>query len=198
MGSQVVQFRSPHNKTNTDMEQKKTIEEKVAETILQKADEIKVGEKVYKVAPPTTATLILASEAVSRLPKDVLDPNKVVEESLSVAKDCKALGEIAAIMILGARHLTETRKVREKREKRYLFGLIKKSGWVEVEKTIDRKAELAQELLDTYSPKDMNILVGALLQKMELGDFFGLTTFLIEINLLRPTKVETGATASGV
>lgn len=197
MGSQVVQFRSPHNKTNTDMEQKKTIEEKVAETILQKADEIKVGEKVYKVAPPTTATLILASEAVSRLPKDVLDPNKVVEESLSVAKDCKALGEIAAIMILGARHLTETRKVREKREKRYLFGLIKKSGWVEVEKTIDRKAELAQELLDTYSPKDMNILVGALLQKMELGDFFGLTTFLIEINLMRPTKVESKATVSG-
>ena len=179
------------------MDKKKTIEEKVAETILQKADEIKVGGKVYTVAPPTTATLILASEAVSRLPKSVLDPNKVVEESLSVAKDCKALGEITAIMILGARHLTETKKVREKREKRYLFGLVKRQKWVEVEKTVDRKAELAQELLDTYSPKALNMLVGTLLHKMELGDFFGLTTFLIEINLLRPTKVESKATVSG-
>ena len=175
----------------------KTLEEKVAETILQKSDEITIGEKTYRIAPPTTATLILASEAVSRLPKTVLDPQKVVEESLSVAKDCRALGEVAAIMILGARHLTETKKVREKREKRCLLGLFKRNEWVEVEKTIDRKAELAQELLNTYSPKALNMIVGALLHKMELGDFFGLTTFLIEINLLRPTKVETGATASG-
>ena len=36
----------------------------------------------------------------------------------------------------------------------------------------------------------LNNLVVMLLQKMELGDFFGLTTFLTEINLLRPTKVE--------
>lgn len=175
----------------------KTLEEKVAETILQKSDEITIGEKTYKVAPPTTATLILASEAVSRLPKTVLDPQKVVEESLSVAKDCKALGDIAAIMILGARNLTETRKVRERREKRCLWGFFKRHEWVEVEKTIDRKAELAQELLNTYSPKALNMIVGALLHKMELGDFFGLTTFLTEINLLRPTKVGTGATASG-
>ena len=175
----------------------KTLEEKVAETILQKSDEITIGEKTYKIAQPTTATLILASEAVSRLPKTALDPQKVVEESLSVAKDCKALGEIAAIMILGARNLTETRKVRERREKRCLWGLFRRYKWVEVEKTVDRKAELAQELLYTYSPKALNMIVGALLHKMELGDFFGLTTFLTEINLLRPTKVGTGATASG-
>lgn len=173
------------------------MEEKVAETILQKSSEITIGDKTYSVAPPTTATLILASEAVSRLPKVVLDPQKVVEESLSVAKDCRVLGDIAAIMILGARNLTEVKKVREKQEKRYLFGLIRRSKEVEVERVIDKKAELSQELLETYSPRALNMIVGALLHKMELGDFFAITTFLIEINLLRPTKVETEATASG-
>ena len=63
----------------------KTIEEKVAETILQKDIEVTVGGKKYKAAPASTATLILASEAVSRLPEINLDPEKVVEESLSVA-----------------------------------------------------------------------------------------------------------------
>lgn len=195
-GSKAVQVRTPYNYNLPEME-RKTIEEKVADTILQKAGEITIGERTYEIAPPTTATLILASEAVSRMPKTVLDPQKVVEESLSIAKDCKALGEVAAIMILGARNLTEVKKVREKREKRYLWGLFKRYKWVEEERIIDRKAELAQELLYTYSPKTLNMIVGALLHKMEIGDFFGLTTFLIEINLLRPTKVETGATASG-
>ena len=175
----------------------KTIEEKVADTILQKEIEVTVGNKKYKAAPASTATLILASEAVSRLPKTVLDPQKVVEESLSVAKDCRALGDVAAIMILGARNLTERKKVREKREKRYLWGLFRRHEWIEVEKTIDRKTELAKEILESYSPKELNLLVGGLLQSMELGDFFGLTTFLTEINLLRPTKVEIKATASG-
>lgn len=88
----------------------KTIEEKVAETILQKDIEVTVGGKKYKAAPASTATLILASEAVSRLPEINLDPEKVVEESLSVARECRPLGDIAAILILGAKNLTETVK----------------------------------------------------------------------------------------
>ena len=173
------------------------MEQRVAETILQKEEEITVCGRTYRVAPPSTATLILASEAVSRLPKTKLDPQRVVEESLSVAKDCRALGDVAAILILGARHLTETRTVREKRERRYLWGLIRLHKNVEVEKTTDRKAELSKEILECCSPKALNLLVGSLLQKMEIGDFFGLTTFLTEINMLRPTKVETPTTASG-
>ena len=179
------------------MAEKKTLEEKVADTILEKAEELSIGSKIYQVAPPSTATLILVSEAVSRLPRVVADPDNVVEESLSIAKDCRALGDIAAIMILGARHLTERVKVQQTREKRYLWGLIKRKTIEEVEEVRDLKAELAQELLETYSPKALNMLVGGLLNKMEIGDFFGLTTFLIEINLMHQTKVETEATASG-
>ncbi len=176
----------------------KTLEEKTAEAILQRNIEIKIGEKIYQVAPPSTATLILVSEAVSHLPHIVADPQKVVEESLSMAKDCKALGEITAILVLGARHLTETVKVKQKKQKRYLWGLIKRDVIEEVEQTIDCKKQLAKEILETYSPKALNMLIGNILQKMEIGDFFGLTTFLIEINLIRQTKVETEATASGL
>lgn len=173
------------------------MEQRVAETILQKEEEITVCGRTYRVAPPTTATLILASEAVSRLPKTKLDPQRVVEESLSVARECRPLGDIAAILILGAKNLTETVKTRQTVEKRRLWGLVKWTEEVEVEQVIDRKAELSKEILECCSPKALNLLVGSLLQKMEIGDFFGLTTFLTEINMLRPTKVETPTTASG-
>lgn len=178
----------------------KTIEQlgkEVSETILQQTVEISVGGKKYVQAPPSAATLILASEAISRLPQVVLDPNRVVEECLSIAKDCRSLGEIAAILILGAKHLTETMKVPQTQEKRYLCGLIRRKKVIEVEKVIDRKAELAKELLENIAPRKLNELVASLLRKMDLGDFFGLTTFLVEINLLRPTKVETETTAYG-
>lgn len=175
----------------------KTIEEKVADTILQKEIEVTVGGKIYKAAPASTATLILASEAVSRLPKINLDPEKVVEESLAVARECRPLGEIAAILILGAKNLTETIKTRQTVEKRRLWGLVKRTEEIEVEQVIDRKAELAKQILEDLSPRSLNLLVAQLLQKMELGDFFGLTTFLTEINLMRPTKVENETTASG-
>lgn len=179
------------------MAEKKTLEEKVADTILEKTEELSIGSKKYQVAPPSTATLILVSEAVSRLPRVVSDPENVVSESLSIAKDCRALGDIAAIMILGAQHIKDRVKVQQTRVKRYLWGLFKRKEVIEIEEVKDRQAELAQELLETYSPKALNMLVGGLLNKMEIGDFFGLTTFLIEINLLHQTKVETEATAFG-
>lgn len=175
----------------------KTTEEKVAETILQRADKITIGERTYEVAAPTTATLILASEAVSRLPHVKLDPANVAEESIAVAKHCRPLGEVAAILVLGAKNLTETVVTRKTLEKPCFFGLAKRKYEVEVESVIDRKEELAKQLIEGHSPGELNALIVRLLQKMELGDFFGLTTFLTEINLLRPTKVGNETTVSG-
>lgn len=95
----------------------KTIEQTVAETILEQPFEVKVGEKSYQVASASTATLILVSEAISQLPHIALDTEKVVEETLSVAKDCRILGDIAAILILGAKNITEKKKVPQIKEK---------------------------------------------------------------------------------
>lgn len=168
----------------------KTIEQTVAETILEQPFEVKVGEKSYQVASASTATLILVSEAISQLPHIALDTEKVVEETLSVAKDCRILGDIAAILILGAKNITEKKKVPQIKEKRHMCGLIRRPYTVEVEITIDKKAELAKELLEDVSPRELNLIVSQILSRMQIADFFGLTTFLAELNLLHPRKVE--------
>ena len=173
-----------------------TIESKVKQTILQDATEIIIGGKAYQVAPPSVATLICVSEEVSKLPHIRLEAEKVVDEVLSVAKDCRPLGNIIAILILGAKGLTETCKAVETVEKRRFWGLIRSVEQVEVETVIDHKATLARTILEDLSPSQLKSLTGQLLSKMEIGHFFGLTTSLIEANLLRPTR-EVGTTASG-
>ena len=170
----------------------KTLEEKAADTILQRAAKVKIGGKEYEAAPPSIATLILVSEAVSRLPQRTLDDKSIVSECLAVAKDCRPLGDIAAIMILGARHINDKTNDPHTEQKGWFRRLISRKS-----KTVTKKEALAQEIIDTYTPSGLHGLITMLLQRMDLADFFALTTFLTEVNLLRQTKVETGTTAFG-
>ncbi len=164
---------------------KKTIEQRTAEAVLQKPKEVVIRDRTYTIAPPSIATLILASEAVSRLPSLKLDPDAVVEEVLRNARDCGAIGEFAAILILGAKRIGRGGDPAAGRR-----GLFRRRG--------REKEALARELLEDLSPREMYKLLTEALVEMQLQDFFGLTTFLTEINLTRPTrKVGTGATASG-
>lgn len=172
-----------------------TIETKVSQTILQQKEEIVIGGKTYTIAPPSVATLILASEVVSHLPQDKLNEDKIVEETLSIAKECREIGDLAAILILGAKHINDRVERREKRRKRFLWGLIHVDREVRVAETA--KEALSRELLEDTTPKDLHQAIARILLKMQVGDFFGLTTFLTEINLIRPTKVVTDLTASG-
>lgn len=160
---------------------KETIEHKVAETILQRPKTIKVGGRTYSVAPPSIATLILASEAISQLPSVALDDRRVVEESLRIAKDCKAMGDVAAILLLGAEE--SQRPIKRKKRILRLFSRRDKE-------LLTRKDEVAYELLNRLDSAAFNALLLELLRIFSLGDFFGLTTFLTGINLLRPTKVD--------
>lgn len=174
------------------------IETKVAKTILQQPEEITVGGTVYKVAPPSTATLILVSEAAARMPQIKLDSERIVDEVISVAKDCRPIGDFVAIMILGAKNLVETKKETLTLKKKRYFGLFTTKQEVETEVVIDRKTELSKKLLEDLEPRELHNLAAMLLQKMQVADFFGLTTFLTEINLLRQTrKVENETTVSG-
>lgn len=168
---------------------RETIEQRVGEAILQTPKEIRIGDKVFFVAPPSVATLILASEAISQLPQVNLDKSRIVEDVLFVAKDCRLLGDIIAILILGARGLKETVTLRKK----WFFGLFTRR----VKETIDRKEELSKWLLEELDTTQTNRLIFELLKDFNLGDFFGTTTFLIDINLLRPTKVVSETTAFG-
>ena len=77
--------------------------------------------------------------------------------------------------------------------KKWFLGLFTRR----VKETIDRKAELSKFLLEELDTTQMNRLIFELLKDFNLGDFFGTTTFLIDINLLRPTKVVSETTAFG-
>ncbi len=167
-----------------------TIESRVAETILQRPTEpIEICGERYRIASPSLATLILVSEAVSFFPRIDPDPDSILTEVLRTAKDCRKIGEIAAILILGARGLTEKRTVTETR----FFGLWRRKK----ELTVNLKEELAEKLLLHCRPSVLASVIAGRLKEMEIADFFGITTFLNEVNLLRPTGEVVETTASG-
>ncbi len=166
-----------------------TIEQKVAETILQNGSTMLIGGANYEVAPPSTATLILVSAEISKLPQiELTDDKEILPWVLSNAKDCGFLGDIVAILVLGAKGITETKKI----TKSHLFGLINS----EEEVFINHREILCKSLLEDYTPKQLKDVAIELLNRMEVGDFFGLTTFLLEINLTKPTR-EVVTTVSG-
>lgn len=167
-------------------EQKQTIESKVAAAILEKPiATIELEGVKYNIAPPSISTLILVSEIISTLPQvNDVPKDKIVYSALHYAKDFKQLGDIVAVLILGAKGLTETvaRKVVKKR----FFGLIKSEKEEII--TIDRKAELSKLVLDNIRPSVMLNIIIRRLNDLEIGDFFGITTSLAEANILSPTK----------
>lgn len=162
------------------MAENNQVEVKVTDTILEKAITVQVGSKTYEVAPPTIATLILASEAVSRIPKFTLDPEKLVQECFCIARHTRFLGEIAAILILGA----QRSELRVKPAQRGVFSRLRAL----FSRRRTQKEQLTDEILLNLSPKKLFEVITQVLTTLELSDFFGLTTFLTEINLLHQTR----------
>lgn len=141
-----------------------TVEQKTAGAILEKPKEVVIGGVTYQVAPPSTATLILVSELVSTMPRVDISEESVITGTLKIAKDCNPIGEIVATLIIGAKELSKPFQFKYK---------VKK---------------LSKVLLMELSPKQLSDMTLDLLKGMETGDFFGLTTFLIEINLTKTTR----------
>lgn len=167
-----------------------TIESRVASAILEKPTKVVINGKEYKIGAPSLATLIMVSEIISTLPivnKTTNDEEKTYSV-LHYAKDFKALADIAAVLILGAKNLIQ--KEETTITKRYLFGLIKRK--YKTSRIIDKKAELAKEILLNVSPSQLFDTIINRLKENEVGIFFVITTSLSEANLLAPTKeVET-------
>lgn len=164
-----------------------TIENLVASAILEKdIAEMDIDGKVYKIAPPSIATLILVSEIISHFPivEQDVPKEKVLYYVLHYAKQFSALGELVAILILGAKGLVEERV--EITEKRYLFGLIHRKQERKI--LVDKKAELAKIILENVSPTKLFDIVVKRLNKLEITSFFAITTSLSEANILKPTK----------
>lgn len=158
---------------------KRTIESKVADAILERnIGEIEIGGEVYEIAPPSIATLILVSEIVSKFPTVRQDVDQITSV-LSHAKDFRGLGDLVAVLILGAKNLTETRTIRKK-----FLGLTVHRKRI----TVDKKAQLSKTLLENMRPSVLLEVIVKRLIDLEVGDFFGITTSLTEVNILKPTK----------
>lgn len=76
-----------------------------------------------------------------------------------------------------------------------MWGLFHTTRSITINETA--REVLSRELLENASPRELHNALAQLVKKIQVGDFFGLTTFLTEINLMRPTKVVTEQTASG-
>ncbi len=149
-----------------------TIEEKVSDAILQATLNVKVGETVYEVAPPTIATLIQVSKKITQLPAIKLDENNILLETLFIAKDTEVLGEILAVIILGAKPFREKK-----------FSFIKREN-----RHVRKQRVLAEKILYEMTPQEVNMTLINLLSGMNIDFFFGTITSLLEVNLLRKTK----------
>lgn len=169
-----------------EQQDQQTIESRVAAAILEKPmAEIEIEGEVYKIAPPSIGTLILVSEIVASLPiVKKVEPEKIVYSVLYNARFFRPLGDMAAVLILGAKGLKERRK--RKIEKRYLFGLIRIKKTITEE--VSKREMLAKQILENVRPSVLFNLVIRRLEDMEISSFFGITTSLSEANLLKPTK----------
>lgn len=160
------------------------VEKKVADTILEEGKTVDINGATYTVAPPSTATLIRVSELIAKLPK-INSEGDVLMESLRVARNTSVLGDIAATLVLGVR--------KKNRWKDVFKFFLKHRRWPNVR-------HLSKEILQ-LSPSKLNEIIIVHLKLMEVADFFGLTTSLSEVNLLKPTKEvvtqTTETTASG-
>jgi hypothetical protein len=165
-----------------------TIESRVAATILERTvSTLEIEGVTYNIAPPTIGTLILASEIVSFFPQiDDVDDKQRIFMALFKAKDFKMLADLAAVLILGSKRLTEEREVTV--EKRHLFGLIKRKH--RVKQTVDLRAELAKKILDNVRPSVLFEVIVKRLRDNEIMTFFAITTSLNAANILKPTKAE--------
>ena len=162
-----------------------TIEQRVASAILEKAtDSIEIGGEVYRLGDPCMATLILASELISTMPVVEKAPKeRIVYSVLHHAKDFKSLGELCAILVLGAGNLTEEREIVE--YERFL-GVFRRKVVRRV--VVDRKAALAREISLNVRPSVVFDCIIARLQDMEVAHFFSIITSLSEANILKPTR----------
>lgn len=159
------------------MPQKGDIRSKVAAVINQHTIPVSIGSKTFQVAPPCLGTLIEISEMISSLPAvEKGSKETLMGFVLARARSCGVLPNIYAMLILGPKGY----------RKRGALGLGKRKG-----------PALAREIADTVPPKECREGVERILYGLQMDDFFAITTFLKGVEVTKPTKVVTEATASG-
>ena len=167
------------------MENQLTIEQRVASAILERpVTFFEIDGVRYDIASPTIGTLIAVSEIISTLPAiDFTNDSKdIVKIVLRTAKDYRALADIVALLVLGAKNAPQSHE--NENTIKCTFGLFKRS---KRKKKATKHKELAQLILDNMRPSVMMNIIIKRLRDMEVGDFFAITTSLKEANIIKPT-----------
>lgn len=176
------------------MEEKKTLEQMVVDTILQrKTTSLEIDGRTYEIPAPTPATIMLVSEETSKMPLINKETKSIFLETLRTARDCKAIGRIAAILVLGAKRIRENHQVVISETKKWSWRRFR---FTKHQETMNELDFVAMRIMEDITPETLNETITKRLMEMQLGDFFGLTTSLSEINTLARTK-EVEQTAHG-
>ena len=154
-----------------------TTEKKVADALLQREQEITLSGKVYKVAPPSMATLVLVSECMAELPDELFaatgDDVNLTIEALRSARYARPIGKAIATLILGAKRIRRDNLL---------------SWWLRWLKQASRLDRVALKVLECYPPSELSSVFLQLVSRMEVGDFFALTAFLQGLRVTQPTR----------
>lgn len=173
---------------------KKSIEQQVADAILQKATtSIEIDGHTFEVAPPTPATLILVSAITSEMPAIDKKTDNILFETLRTAKNAEAIGKIAATLIIGAKRIRENKQIVVATKKRWNW---RKMCYIKEDETMTELEFVTRAILEEVSPANLSQVISQRFLDMQVADFFGLTTSLSEINITRRTR-EVEETASG-
>ena len=176
------------------MEEQKTLEQQVADTILQhKTTSLEIEGRTFEIPAPTPATIMMVSAEVHKMPRIKQNPTSILQETLLTAKDCTAVGRIAAILVLGAKRIKENRQVATSERRKWSW---RKFRFTKEQKTESELDFVTRHILEELTPATLNETITKRLMEMQVGDFFGLTTSLSAINILEKTK-EVELTAPG-
>lgn len=156
-----------------------SIEQKTADALLQSEMTVTINNKQYNVAPPSIATLVMASSKIAELPSVELNKDNILMETIAIAPECAIVSDIIAILILGAKKI--------KREGKCWWNPFKKSEF----------EALKNEIEESVTPRELQELLAGLLMRMDIGDFFGVTTSLIGVNLTKAKMMKTNQTQFG-
>ncbi len=171
----------------------KRIERIIGEAILEDAQTVFVkGIGALQVSHATTATLIEISKIISEM--DIPDISKMQEGDrvgyvLANAVDFEAVADIAAVLVLGKKHIAEKIKPIERGN-----TLASRVRYFFCKKVSARKA-LRKAFLEECTPQQLQEVISTCVGTQQIGFFLSTIIFLSGRSVLKKTVKK--ATASG-
>jgi hypothetical protein len=171
----------------------KRIERIIGEAILEDAQNVFVkGFGTLQVSHATTATLIEVSKIISDM--DIPDITKMQEGDrvgyvLANASDFEPIADIAAVLVLGKKHIAD--KIKPIECGKTLFSKVR---YLFCRKVSARKA-LGRAFLEECTPKQLQEVISTCIGTQQIGFFLSTIIFLNGVSVLKKTVKK--ATASG-